>query len=35
MKWKSYKAYFKKCRECASMIECMKYGKKCLTEKSV
>lgn len=30
-KWKSYKLYFKECRDCGSRISCMKYGKKCLS----
>jgi len=31
-KWKSYKLYFEECRECSSMIDCLKNGKKCLQE---
>jgi len=34
-KWVSYKPYFKKCLKCASMIECMKKGKKCLAESDI
>ncbi len=28
--WVSYKAYFEKCRKCASIVECMRNGKRCL-----
>jgi len=34
-KWISHKAYFKKCLKCASMVECMKKGKKCLVESGI
>ena len=32
-RWVSYKLYFRECRECGSMIECLKNSKKCLANR--